>query len=152
MEKNNFDLGNILHISLAVKNIEAASKRIAEVFKVDPPTISDPGKSDDKYPVYYKGKKTEAYYKSCTMNIGNMAVDLLQPVGKPNSVSDFLSKNGNGVQHILFKVDDLSAGVETLKGEGLEVIEEGSFPGGKYAFLDFPEMGVAIELCQLDSK
>lgn len=152
MEKNNFDLGNILHISLAVKNIEAASKRIAEVFKVDPPTISDPGKSDDKYPVYYKGQKTGAFYKSCSMEIGNMAIDLLQPVGEPNSVSEFLNKNGNGVQHILFKVDDLNEGVKTLKNRGLELIEEGSFPGGKYAFLDFPEMGIAIELCQLDSK
>ena len=60
-------------------------------------------------------------------------------------------KQHNGqVQHILFRVDDLNSKIEIFKNKGLEVIEEGSFPGGKYAFLYFSEIGTAIELCELD--
>jgi len=29
------------------------------------------------------------------MEIRNMAIELLQPAGEPNSISEFLSKNGN---------------------------------------------------------
>ena len=52
MERNNIDLGNILHIAFGVENIEKASKRIAEVFQTEIPQINDPKESDEKYPVY----------------------------------------------------------------------------------------------------
>ena len=115
MERNNIDLGNILHIAFGVENIEKASKRIAEVFQTEIPQINDPKESDEKYPVYYRGEKTSAYYKSCQLKIGNMEIELLQSVGRPNSVSDFLKAKGNGVQHILFRVDDLNSKIEIFK-------------------------------------
>lgn len=36
--------------------------------------------------------------------------------------------------------------------KGLELIEEGSFDGGRYVFLFFSEIGMIIELCELDSQ
>jgi len=81
-----------------------------------------------------------------------MEFELLEPVGKSNAVSDFLEKNGNGIHHILFKVKDLNSMKKNFLEKGLELIEEGSFDGGRYVFLFFSEIGMIIELCELDSQ
>lgn len=150
MKKNNLNTGNILHIAFGVENIKKVSERISEVFETEVPQINCPKESNEKYPIYYRGEKTSTNYKSCKLKIGNMEIELLEPIGRPNSVNEFLRNNGNGVHHLLIKTDDLNSKIEIFKKKGLELIEYGSFPGGKYAFLYFPEIGTSIELCELD--
>ena len=151
MEKNELNFSGVAHIAFGVKDIEIVSKKIAEVFQIETPEVNDPGGSDEKYPVYYRGKKTNAYYKYCHLNIGNMEFEPLKTVGRSNAVSDFLKKNGNGIHHILFKVKDLNSMKNNFLEKGLELIEEGSFQGGRYAFIFFHEIGSVIELCELES-
>ena len=151
MEKNELNFSGVAHIAFGVKDIEIVSKKIAEVFQIETPEVNDPGGSDEKYPVYYRGKKTNAYYKYCHLNIGNMEFELLQPVGRSNAVSDFLKKNGNGIHHISFKVKDLNSMKNIFLEKGLELIEECSFQRGRYAFIFFHEISSVIELCELDS-
>jgi len=115
MKKNNLNIGNISHIAFCVEDIEKASKRISEVFATEVPRINYPEESNEKYPIYFRGKKTNANYKSCQLKIGETEIELLEPVGRPNSGSEFLKKNGNGVHHLLFKVDDLNSSIEIFK-------------------------------------
>ena len=47
---------------------------------------------NEEYGNYYKGKYTEAYCKLCYFHMGQVDLELLQPVGEPSVVRDFLNK------------------------------------------------------------
>lgn len=151
MEKDNgLGTSKIVHIALGVNNIEETAKKISDIFGLEVPEIIDPVNNKKDYPTYYNGAVTESYYKACEFKMGNISLELLEPVGEPNPVRDFLNKNNsNGIHHILFLVEDLESKIKYLENKGLKVSGTGKFPGGKYAFLDFKEIGVSLELGEL---
>ncbi|MEW6426161.1 MAG: VOC family protein, partial [Bacillota bacterium] len=64
----------------------------------------------------------------------------------------FIEKNGEGIQHIAFRVDNLEEKLAELKGKGVRLIDEKpryGAGGAKIAFLH-PKAtyGTLIELCE----
>ena len=140
---------SIFHIALAVADIEKTAKKIADVFGTGAPQIIDPKGPQKDYPIYFKRKLLKTYLKTCHFKMGAIDLELLQPVGEPDSVREFLKKNGgNGLHHILFKVKGIDSRVNYLKKKGLKPVQEGSFPGGKYTFLEFDDIGTIIEVAE----
>lgn len=150
--KKNLKTNVIVQVAVAVENIEEVANKIADIFGMEVPEIYDLHESEE-YGNYYKGKYTEAYCKLCYFHMGQVDLELLQPVGKPTVSRDFLDKNGgNGIQHISFNVDNMDEGITYLQSKGLELIETGKFPGGRCAYLNFPEIGADVELLEGSSS
>ena len=142
----------MVQVAVAVEDIEAVAKKIADIFNMEVPEIYDLHESEE-YGNYYKGNPTKAYCKLCYFHMGQLDLELLQPVGEPSNVRDFINENGgNGVQHISFNVKNIDDKVKYLESKGLELVSNGFFPGGKCAFLKFPEIGTEIELLEGSSS
>ena len=96
-----------------------------------------------------QGVKTRFFPVGDTMTV----VEALEPTGPDTPVGKYLAKRGPGVHHIAFRVDDLDAELERLKGLGVRLIDETprlGAEGKRIAFLHPKETGgVLIELCQL---
>jgi methylmalonyl-CoA/ethylmalonyl-CoA epimerase len=80
-------------------------------------------------------------------------LELLQPESDESAVGRFLARRGEGLHHVCFAVDDITAEVARLVGEGFEAID--ATPrrghGGVVAFLHPRSAhGVLVELLQRD--
>jgi methylmalonyl-CoA epimerase len=130
-------VGALNHIGLAVVSIEESLKQFQDLF--DSPTaeiLVDEGRG----------------LRGCFIEQGETSIELLQPLRDDTVIARFLAKHGEGIHHMAFTVDDLTAKVEELISAGIPIID-GPKRGfhGPVAFTD-PKAThrVLIELVQPD--
>jgi methylmalonyl-CoA/ethylmalonyl-CoA epimerase len=84
---------------------------------------------------------------------GTARLELLQPESDESAVGRFLARRGEGLHHVCFAVDDITAEIGRLVGEGFEAIDAAPRRGhgGLVAFLHPRSAhGVLVELLQRD--
>ncbi|PLX97140.1 MAG: methylmalonyl-CoA epimerase [Desulfuromonas sp.] len=94
----------------------------------------------------------EQKVKVAFLQIGESRIELLEPTSPDSPVAKFLDKNGEGVHHLAYEVDDLEAALAALKKEGVRLIDEAPRRGAHHTLIAFlhPKAsgGVLTELCQ----
>lgn len=84
--------------------------------------------------------------------VGDAKVELLVPVGEAGPVARFLDRQGGGLHHVAFEVDDVEAGIQHVSEAGLEVIDDeprGGVEGSRIAFLHPKStFGTLVELVE----
>jgi methylmalonyl-CoA/ethylmalonyl-CoA epimerase len=92
-------------------------------------------------------KVVTAFFKA-----GESKVELLQSLTSDSVVKKFIDKNGEGLHHIAFAVDDIEAEMKRLKKEGFTLLNDKPKQGADNKLICFlhPKntTGVLIELCQ----
>ncbi len=82
--------------------------------------------------------------------VGESRVELLEPMYEGTPVAKFLDKNGPGIHHLCFEVDDVDAESERLRAAGVRLLYETPQPGAhgsRVMFLHPKDTGgVLIEL------
>jgi methylmalonyl-CoA/ethylmalonyl-CoA epimerase len=90
--------------------------------------------------------------REAMLGVGGSYVQLLQPTRADSPVARFLARNGEGVHHIGYGVDDVAAAVDDLAGKGLTLVDERPRHGSMGAAIAFvhPKSvgGVLTELVQ----
>ena len=125
---------NVNHIGIGVKDIEQATRLWTEKFGVE----AEP-------PV------TEGDMQIVMLQVGNVLVELIAPVGDRGVMAKFLEKKGEGIHHICFEVENIYSAMEELTDKGLELIDKEPREGaeGKIAFLHPKSTnGVLTEIVQ----
>jgi len=84
--------------------------------------------------------------------VGDSRIELLEPTSPDSPVAKFLEKNGEGVHHIAYEVDDIEQTLAQLKAHGLRLIDECPRKGAHHSLIAFlhPRAtgGVLTEVCQ----
>ncbi len=84
--------------------------------------------------------------------VGDTEIELLESTDPEGPIARFIEKNGPGVQHIAFKVDDIEAAIASMNDKGMKMIDEApryGAGGAKIAFMHPKGTGrVLIELSQ----
>ena len=84
--------------------------------------------------------------------MGTHKIELLEATDANSPIAKFIAKKGEGVHHIAFEVEDITAELARLKAEGFELIHEIAKDGADNKYIAFlhPKStnGVLIELCQ----
>lgn len=84
--------------------------------------------------------------------IGETKIELLEPTAEDSPIAKFLEKNGNGIHHIAYEVDDIEAAIVKLVADGARMIDSSPRNGAHGARIAFvhPKSsgGVLTELCQ----
>lgn len=96
----------------------------------------------------------EQKVKVAFLPIGDTEVELLESTEEDGPIARYIAKNGEGVQHIAYKVDDIEKAIEEMKENGIRMIDEKARYGAGGAKIAFchpkSTYGVLIELCQRD--
>lgn len=91
--------------------------------------------------------------KVAFFQIGASKIELLEPLSEESFLTEFLEKNGPGIHHVAYEVDDIEAAVKMLEADGTRMIDRVPRPGAHGARVAFlhPESsrGVLTELCQM---
>jgi methylmalonyl-CoA/ethylmalonyl-CoA epimerase len=96
---------------------------------------------------YYRGKPMKAEMKICAANMGPVDLELIQPVSGKSPHQEFLDRNGEGIQHIAFAVDDLDKEVGRLTNKGASILLNARLADVNVAYLDLGS-GLVVELIQ----
>jgi catechol 2,3-dioxygenase-like lactoylglutathione lyase family enzyme len=147
-------LKKVIQVAIVVRDIEATSKRWSELLGMPVPPIQTtrPG---HEVKVIYRGKPSEGQAKLTFFNLGQVVLELIEPVGEGTSWKEFLDKKGEGVQHLGFQVVDPDKTVQALEKEGMPVLHRGRYDSddGTYIYMDSQNpLGVVIELLHSDRK
>ena len=89
--------------------------------------------------------------KATLLAVGQTRLELLEPLSAETTVGKFIERRGEGLHHLAFNVEDVSKGLESVKGQGVEVIDKAPREGlsGMIAFLHpRSTFGVLTELVQ----
>ncbi len=98
---------------------------------------------------WFRGKPLKAKFKISMAKVGDVDLELIQPVKGESPHREFLDSKGEGIQHVMFAVDDLDEEVARLTKNGASILLRAKFPtGGGIAYLDLGVGGIVFELVQ----
>lgn len=132
-----FNVLKLDHIGIAVKDMEAAKKFYIEVLgmKVQGEEVVEQQK-----------------VKVCFIPSGDSEIELLESTSPEGPIAKFIEKNGEGIQHIAFRVDNIENALADLKAKGVRLIDEVPRYGAGGASIAFihPKAtgGILLELSQ----
>lgn len=130
-------MNKIEHIGIAVKSIAESNLLFAKLL----------GKP------HYKSESVESEgVNTSFFMVGTNKVELLEATNPDSPIAKFLEKKGEGIHHIAFDVDDISAEMTRLRNEGFTLLNESPKKGADNKLVCFLHPkgtnGVLIELCQ----
>lgn len=78
--------------------------------------------------------------RAALLQVGESEIELLEPIDPQGGVAKFLERRGEGLHHVCFATDDVSAELEATKAKGIPVID------------NQPRRGLAGMICFLHPK
>jgi methylmalonyl-CoA epimerase len=97
------------HIGVAVAEIEPALELYRDSFQLE---------------VAHREVVEEQGVEALLLDVGENHVELLAPLGEDTPVGRFLAKQGPGLHHVAYQVEDIDAVLEQLKAAGMRLIDE----------------------------
>ena len=98
---------------------------------------------------FFRGKRIipAENLRIMSTEMGNIQLEVIQPVKGASPHKEFLDAKGEGIQHLAFWVDDLDAEVESLNKKGAITLFRSEMKSeGVVAYLDLNASGVVVEL------
>jgi methylmalonyl-CoA/ethylmalonyl-CoA epimerase len=90
--------------------------------------------------------------RTAFFQVGASKIELLEATNPSSPIAKFLAKQGGGIHHIAFEVDDIEAEIKRLQALDFQLIHESPKEGAdnkRIAFLHPKSTnGVLVELCQ----
>jgi len=90
--------------------------------------------------------------KVAFLSVGESKIELLEPTSPDSPVAKFLEKNGPGVHHLAYGVEDIEAAIAKLSALGTRMIDavpRNGAHGARIAFIHPKSSGgVLTELCE----
>jgi methylmalonyl-CoA/ethylmalonyl-CoA epimerase len=124
------------HIGIAVKNLEE-SARLYEMLGIQS-TGSE---------VVAEQKVKVSFFP-----VGDSEIELLESTSPDGPIARYIEKNGEGIQHLALRVDNIEAALAELKANGIRLIDEKpryGAGGAKIAFVHPKSTGgILLELSQ----
>jgi methylmalonyl-CoA/ethylmalonyl-CoA epimerase len=100
--------GRIDHIGVAVEDIDAAIELYEGSFEM---------KLAHRETVESQG------VEAVLLDVGEGHVELLAPLGPDTPVGKYMAKNGSGLHHVAYAVDDIDAALKGIAAAGVQLID-----------------------------
>lgn len=128
---------NMDHIGVAVKSLEEAADFYENILGIKRTGIEE---------------VAEQQVKVMFLPCGDCEIELLESTSEDGPVARFIEKNGEGVQHVAVRVEDIDVALAELKEKGIRMIDEVPRYGAGGARIAFVHpkatKGVLLELCE----
>lgn len=144
----NLGSNTLAQVAIVVHNVEEAAKRYADILglPVPEPIVTAPGLEANQT---YRGLPSDARAKLAFFSVGQVQIELIEPLGGSSTWQEALDRKGEGVHHIAFWVEGMQKSVDFLKARGIPMIQRGDMGEGQYAYFDAEaQLGVTLELLE----
>ncbi len=138
----------LCQVGIIVKDIEKSVKAYSQLFGVPEPPISLTDGYEQAQTTYH-GQPSQALAKLAFFDLGQVSIELIEPVGEPSTWKEHLDARGESVHHLAFFVKGTDGVVRKLEAQGIPLIQQGHYTGGMYTYLDsVRQLGVTLELLE----
>ncbi|WP_049823071.1 VOC family protein [Thermobaculum terrenum] len=138
-------LGPIVQVGMVVKDIEKAARRWAALLGSPMPEVIVTAPWEQAH-TEYRGAPTPARAKLAFFHLGQVDLELIEPIDGPSTWQDHLQTHGESIHHVAFRVQDMEEVIAALEAKGLSLLQRGDYTGGRYAYLE--DSGAIIELLE----
>ncbi len=125
------------HVGVAVEGLDEALELYRDRFQL---------------PVSHREVVEEQGVEAVLLDTGESHIELLAPLGADTPVGRYLARNGPGLHHVAYHVDDIERTLDALREAGLELIDQQprtGIRGSRVAFLHpRTTAGVLTEIVQ----
>lgn len=138
--------GDIIQVAHVVKDIDAAMKHYWEVFGIGPWDVYEfaPPLLRDSV---YMGQPSDHTYLLAVTWIGDVQLELMQPLTGRSSYTEFMERHGEGLHHVKLYYKDCRKAIEHFEKKGFKVIQSGKFGEDEFYYLDTDKaFGVIYEI------
>ena len=125
------------HIAIAVKNLEEEIARYRDVLGLE-----------------FLGREVVAEQKVTVgfFKVGDVLIELLEPLSADSPISAFIEKKGGGLHHLALEVDDIHDAISRLQEKNVQMLDREPRHGAHNALIAFAHpksfSGVLYELKQ----
>jgi catechol 2,3-dioxygenase-like lactoylglutathione lyase family enzyme len=141
-------LKRLVQIGIVVADRDRATQLLTSLFGIGPFRLVEwPDRPESKY--YYRGAEEHIRLKQAFVQLGDVEVELIQPLEGHNGYQDYLDQTGGGIHHVLFEVPDIDPVIQELAKSGVTVLQSGTGirPGTRWALMDTQKLlGFFVEL------
>ena len=141
-------LKRLVQIGIVVANRDRTTQLLTSLFGMGPFRFVEwPDRAESEY--LYRGVPQQIRIKQAFVQLGDVEVELIEPVEGHSGYQDFLDNTGGGIHHVLFEVSDIDPVLEELAKAGITVLQSGTGlrRGTRWALLDTQELlGFLVEL------
>lgn len=85
-------------------------------------------------------------------DLGGHHLELVAPAAADSAIARSIAKRGEGLHHLCFEVPDIEKALETLRAQGMRLVNEKPVPGAKGSRVAFVHpkglRGVLVELVE----
>ena len=139
---NKLEIKQLVQVSLVVKDLQKAMEHFWGIFGIGPWMI-DTVRLDGTV----HGKRELYSMKVATARVGNIELELIQPLTGPSIYKEFLEERGEGLHHLACEVGDYDQAVAALKKRGIGILMSGSTELYTFAYMDTEKyLGSIIEI------
>ena len=135
------ELTHIEHIGIAVKSLEQAIPYYENILGLKCYAIEEV--ADQKV-------------KTAFFKIGQTKIELLESTSPEGTIAGFIEKRGEGIHHIAFATNDVTAALADAEGKGVRLIDKAPRKGAEGLNIAFlhpkSTCGALIELCEDPNK
>jgi methylmalonyl-CoA/ethylmalonyl-CoA epimerase len=100
--------GRIDHIGVAVEDVDAAIELYEKSFGMA---------------LAHRETVESQGVEAVLLDVGDGHVELLAPLGPDTPVGKFMAKNGAGLHHVAYAVDDIDSALERIAAAGIRLID-----------------------------
>lgn len=130
-------LSEIDHVGIAVTDLDASVEHYRRTLGLEP---------------VHRERIESQGVEEVLLAVGTSYVQLLGALGPETPVGRFLGRQGPGVHHVGYRVDDVARALVHLKTEGVRLVDEVPRPGSRGTSIAFVHPkgmgGVLVELVQ----
>lgn len=128
------------HVGIACKDLDLSKKFYTEVLGLS-----------------CTGEETveEQKVKTVFIPCGETLLELLVATSPESPIAKYIEKNGQGIQHMAIRVDDIEAAIADVQEKGGVMIDKaprGGAGGMDIAFIHPKSVGILLELCAPKKK
>lgn len=135
----------ILQVGVVVRDMDKAIKRLSSL-GIGPfeSRLLPPDREE-----WYRGQPHKAEVKISMAQVGDVQLELIEPLEGKSVHGEYLESKGEGIQHVMFSVKDFDKETARLTKEGAVELLRAKLPGGpELAYLDLNVGGIIVELVQ----
>lgn len=103
------DIQRITEVGVAVRDLEQATRLFVELFNADASDITEIAQYSMRY-------------RMC--RIGKVDFELMEAIGDTGVIAEFIAKQGEGLHHIAFAVDDINDTMGSLGEKGVRFVDD----------------------------
>jgi len=150
MTKPALGTDTVVQVGIVVHDIEAKARHWSDILGLPMPEIIITDTAD-KAQTEYLGQPTTARAKLAFFHMGQVDIELIEPVGEPSTWRDYLDRHGESLHHLAFRIKGMSEKVAYLAAHDVPLVQRGEYTGGRYAYVDgSAQLGVILELLEND--